>query len=69
VSEYGFDGIRIDTIQEVPKDFWTEYAAAAGVFQMGEVYNTSAPYVADYQNYVTALFNYPMFFNLHSVYG
>ncbi len=36
---------------------------------MGEVYNTSAPYVADYQKYVTALFNYPMFFNLHSVFG
>lgn len=36
---------------------------------MGEVYNTSASYVADYQNYVTALFNYPMFFTLHDVYG
>ena len=48
VTEFDFDGIRIDTIQEVPKDFWSEYSAAAGVFQMGEVYNESVPYVADY---------------------
>jgi glycosidase len=32
VSKYGFDGIRIDTIPEVPKGFWAEYGAAAGVF-------------------------------------
>ena len=69
VSEYDFDGIRIDTIPEVPKDFWSEYSAASGVFQMGEVFNGSVPYVSDYQNYVSALFNYPMFFTLHDVYG
>lgn len=32
VTKYDFDGIRIDTIPEVPKDFWSEYTAAAGVF-------------------------------------
>ena len=26
VSKYNFDGIRIDTVSEVPKDFWVEYA-------------------------------------------
>ena len=25
VQKYGFDGIRIDTIPEVPKNFWAEY--------------------------------------------
>jgi len=32
VTEYGFDGIRIDTIPEVPGSFWKEYGEAAGVF-------------------------------------
>lgn len=32
VQEYGFDGIRIDTVPEVPKDFWSEYGQASGVF-------------------------------------
>lgn len=32
VKTYGFDGIRIDTIPHVPKDFWDEYGKASGVF-------------------------------------
>jgi len=32
VQTYNFDGIRIDTIPEVPKDFWKEFAQSAGVF-------------------------------------
>jgi glycosidase len=32
VNTYEFDGIRIDTIPEVPKDFWSEYGQSAGVF-------------------------------------
>jgi alpha-amylase len=32
VDTYKFDGIRIDTIPEVPKDFWSEYNQASGVF-------------------------------------
>ena len=69
VQKFDFDGIRIDTIPEVPKDFWSEYTAASGVFQMGEVFNGDVGYVADYQHHVTALFNYPMFFTLHDVFG
>jgi len=32
VQTYGFDGIRIDTIPEVPASFWAEYGASSGVF-------------------------------------
>ena len=48
VQKYGFDGIRIDTIPEVPKDFWREYGQASGVFQMGECFNGFDGYVGDY---------------------
>lgn len=67
VTKYGFDGIRIDTIPEVPKSFWKEYAQSAGVFQMGECFNGNDAYVGDYQNYVTALFNYPMYYSIRDV--
>jgi alpha-amylase len=69
VSTYGFDGIRIDTIPEVPKDFWREYGQSAGVFQMGEVFNGNSGYVGDYQNYVTGLFNYPMYFTIKDIWA
>ena len=36
---------------------------------MGEVFNGDPNYVGDYQNYVTALFNYPMFFTIKDVFG
>jgi alpha-amylase len=67
VSKYSFDGIRIDTIPEVPKSFWSGYGAASGVFQMGECFNGDPSYVGDYQKYVTGLFNYPMYYTINDV--
>lgn len=69
VDTYGFDGIRIDTIPEVPKDFWAEYGPASGVFQMGECFNGDSAYVGPYQEAVTGLFNYPMFYTIKDVFG
>ena len=69
VKNYGFDGIRIDTIPEVPKDFWAEFGPASGVFQMGEVFNGDPAYVGGYQGPVTALFNYPMYYTIRDVFG
>lgn len=69
VEKFGFDGIRIDTIPEVPKDFWSEYGEASGVFQMGECFNGDPAYVGPYQGHVTALFNYPMYYTIGDVFG
>jgi alpha-amylase len=69
VSTYGFDGIRIDTIPEVPKDFWAEFGPASGVFQMGECFNGDPAYVGPYQGSVTGLFNYPMYYTINDVFG
>ena len=59
VKKYNFDGIRIDTIMEVPKWFWDKFRAAAGVFQIGEAFDGRLEYVADYQNHLDSVFNYP----------
>ena len=69
VETYGFDGIRIDTIPHVSKDFWKEYGDAAGVFQVGEAFNGDSGYVGPYQDYVNSLFNYPMFYTIKNVFG
>jgi alpha-amylase len=69
VADYDFDGIRIDTIPEVGKDFWKEYGEAAGVFQMGECFNGDPAYVGPYQDSITALFNYPMYYTISDVFG
>ena len=48
VSDYGVDGVRIDTVKHVRKDFWPEFAKSAGVFTIGEVLHEDVGYVAPY---------------------
>ena len=66
VSKYNVDGIRIDTIMEVPKTFWDSFRSAAGVFQIGEAFNGDINYVADYQNHLDSVFNYPLYYTIQN---
>ena len=66
IQKYNIDGIRIDTIVEVPKTFWDSFRAAAGVFQIGEAFNGDISYVADYQNHLDSVFNYPLYYTIQN---
>ena len=66
VKKYNFDGIRIDTIMEVPKSFWDKFRKSAGVFQIGEAFDGRLDYVADYQNHLDSVFNYPLYYTIKS---
>ena len=69
VSKYNIDGLRIDTIPEVPKWFWKMFSASAGVFTIGEIFDGRLGYVSDYQNYIDATLNYPLYFSIRDVFG
>ncbi|KAL7746652.1 hypothetical protein RI367_008052 [Sorochytrium milnesiophthora] len=69
VSTFHFDGIRIDTVKHIRKDFWPGYVKASGVFAIGEVFNGDPAYVGDYQHYVPSTFNYPSYYTIHDAYG
>ena len=66
ISTYNLDGIRIDTIMEVPQWFWDKFRSSAGVFQIGEAFNGDINYVADYQNHLDSVFNYPLYYTIQS---
>jgi len=69
VAKYNIDGIRIDTIPEVPKWFWKQFSESAGVFQIGEVFDGRMDYVAGYQNCcVDSVLNYPLYFTFKEVF-
>ena len=68
VSNYSFDGIRIDTVPEVPFDFWVKYVESAGVYSIGECLNGNVDYVDHYQNAINGMLNYPLFFPLRRVF-
>ena len=69
VAKYSFDGVRIDTAPEVPKTFWKDFVAAAGVFTIGEVFDGRVSYVSEYQNYLDATLNYPLYEQLKNVFA
>ena len=68
VVKYNIDGLRIDTCPEVPINFWAEYAKAAGVFTICEVFDGSIPDNAAYQGIVDATLNYPLYYLIQNLF-
>ena len=66
VKKYNIDGLRVDTIMEVPKWFWDSFRNSAGVFQIGEAFKGDINYVADYQNHLDSVFNYPLYYTIQN---
>ncbi|KAF9021065.1 glycoside hydrolase family 13 protein [Hymenopellis radicata] len=64
VKEYSVDGIRIDTVKHVRKDFWPAFASSAGVFTIGEVLNGDTSYVANYTEVLDNVLDYPTWYPL-----
>jgi alpha-amylase len=64
VKEYDLDGLRVDTVPEVPKWFWKRFNKECGIFQIGEVFNGNEKYVHSYQGPLTSTFNYPLYFHI-----
>jgi alpha-amylase len=62
VQKYNIDGLRIDTVPEVPKWFWAQFTQASGVYTVGEVFDGSMWYLAPYVGSVSGVLNYPFFF-------
>jgi alpha-amylase len=48
VKNYSIDGVRIDTVKHVRKDFWPDFAKSASVFTIGEVLDNRTTYVTNY---------------------
>ncbi|CAG8931674.1 unnamed protein product [Penicillium salamii] len=69
VSNYSIDGLRIDTVRHVQKDFWSEFNKAAGVYCVGEVFDGDAGYTCPYQKVLDGVLNYPIYFPLRKAFS
>lgn len=59
VANYSVDGLRVDTVKHVEQPFWPGFNEAAGVYCVGEVFETvNRTYLCDYQNYMDGVLNY-----------
>ncbi|KAG7452972.1 glycoside hydrolase [Guyanagaster necrorhizus] len=64
VQDYHINGIRIDTVKHIRKDFWPGFTKAVGVFSIGEVYDKNVSLVKDYTKIIDSVLDYPTFFAL-----
>lgn len=60
VNVFRFDGLRLDSVMEVDRGFWTGFNTAAGVFTLGEVYQGDVEFVCKYQVDLPGVLNYPV---------
>ncbi|KAJ2999263.1 hypothetical protein NUW58_g56 [Xylaria curta] len=68
VKEYSFDGVRIDTVKHVNKEFWPGFSSAAGVYTIGEVFDGGVDYLAGYANLMSGLLNYAIYYPMNNFY-
>jgi len=70
VSDFGFDGMRVDTTPYVPKPFWKNFTKAAGVFSIGEITSPNHTFTGSYQRdgAMTSLLSYPSYFYYKNVF-
>jgi alpha-amylase len=64
VQNFRIDGLRIDTVKHVPKEFWPGFVRAAGVWSVGEVLSGDPDYLGSYQPYVGGLLDYATYYPL-----
>lgn len=69
INQTGCDGFRLDTGKHVPKWYWGEFTAATGIPSFGEVWHGSPSYIADYQNYMWSVLDFPMYYTIQSVFA
>lgn len=68
VEEYGFDGLRIDTVKHVEKEFWPDFVSAAGVYSVGEVWDGDVDYLAGYAELMDGLLDYGIYYPVNDFY-
>jgi alpha-amylase len=68
VQNFNLDGIRVDTVPEVPKWYWSRFKGCAGVFSLGEVFNKRIDYLRGYIGPLDSVLNYALFWNLRNTF-
>jgi alpha-amylase len=62
IAKYTIDGFRVDAAKHVSDNFLKNFAAAAGIFTIGEVYEGDPYRFCPYQALMPSVTNYPNYF-------
>jgi alpha-amylase len=77
IKETGVDGIRLDAVKHIKKEFWSKFvpdvkekSGKDDLFVMGEVFHGDPNVVADYQrNGVETVFDLPLYYTMQETFG
>ena len=69
VSNYSIDGLRIDSAKHIEKSFHNPFEQAAGVYTIGEVLNGDPAFTLPYQEEMSGVLNYPMYYWIKNAFG
>ncbi|KAH8688255.1 glycoside hydrolase superfamily [Ilyonectria robusta] len=69
VSNYSIDGLRIDSAKHIEKSFHAPFEKAARVYTIGEVLNGDPAFTFPYQQEMSGVLNYPMYYWLKRAFG
>lgn len=77
IEETGVDGIRLDAVKHIQKDFWSKFvpdvkagADKEDLFVMGEVFHGDPGVVADYQRAgIDSVFDLPLYYTMRETLG
>jgi alpha-amylase len=45
---YSIDGLRIDTVKHIERGFWPGFTSAAGIYNIGEMFDGDPEYVCGF---------------------
>ncbi|KAJ5457040.1 hypothetical protein N7530_012314 [Penicillium desertorum] len=69
VSNYSIDGLRIDSVLNIPPVFFSNFSKSAGVFTMGEGATRVASGYCSLQPSLSGLLNYPLYYILSEAFN
>ncbi|KAJ6184948.1 hypothetical protein N7519_006249 [Penicillium mononematosum] len=69
VSNYSIDGLRIDSVLNIPPVFFSDFSKSAGVFTMGEGATRVASGYCSLQPSLSGLLNYPLYYILSEAFN
>ncbi|KAF8139657.1 glycoside hydrolase family 13 protein [Boletus edulis] len=64
IGDFGVDGLRLSTVKYVSRNFWNTFTTQAGIFTLGEVYSVDVNYTSPYTSVMSAVLDYPTWFEL-----
>ncbi|KAJ6102429.1 hypothetical protein N7486_004856 [Penicillium sp. IBT 16267x] len=69
VSNYSIDGLRIDSVLNIPSVFFSNFSKSAGVFTMGEGATQDVSGYCSLQPSLSGLLNYPLYYILSEAFN